>query len=320
MIDREARVPLTHISMPSLDIIIPAYNAEQCLRGTLGAILEQTIPEGLNLGVIVVNNRSSDGTGELIDRWANKGVRRVDYFAAQNRSSTLNAGVAASNADYILLLDADCQLLGTDSLRLIYETMAQNIDAGFGYTTGSSNNFWERYHRSLEAERLSAGWQSFTTACCLIKREMFNTVGGFSAEYQHYGFEDRDFICRLRSHAGVEALKSMPELRANHDDVITLRDVCEKMYVSGRYSGEIFKRNFPEEYLTMGYSRVDVETAPKSIQMLLKLLRPFKSVAIRITDFLTQHENTPLVIGRPFVRLCSALSYFEGTVDRGRNK
>ena len=219
-----------------------------------------------------------------------------------HRSSTRNAGVAASDADYVLLLDADCQLLGTDSLRLVYEIMAQNIDAGFGYTTGSSNNFWERYHRSLEAERLSAGWQSFTTACCLIKREMFNAVGGFSTEYQHYGFEDRDFICRLRSHAGVEALKSMPELRANHDDVITVRDVCEKMYVSGRYSSSIFKRNFPDEYLVMGYSHVDAETASKRMLMLLKLLRPFKPVAIRITDLLSRGMNTPLAIGRPFVK------------------
>jgi hypothetical protein len=141
-------------------------------------------------------------------------------------------------------------------------------------------------------------------------------IGGFSTEYKHYGFEDRDFICRLRSHAGSEALIPLPKLRANHDDEITIRDVCEKMYVSGRYSSEIFKRNFPEEYLSTGYARIDKETAPKSMLMLLKLLRPFKSVAIRIADFLSQRQNTPLVIGRPFVKLCSALNYFEGTQDR----
>ena len=268
MIDREARVPLTHITMPSLDIIIPTYNAEHCLGGTLAAILEQTIPEGLDPGVIVVNNRSTDGTGELIDRWANKGVRRIDYFDEQSRSSARNAGVTASNADYVLLLDADCRLVGSDCLNLLSEMMAQEIEAGFGYTTGASNNFWERYHRSLEAERMSAGWQGFTTACCLIKRDLFNAIGGFSTEYQHYGFEDRDFICRLRSHAGTEALVSMPELRANHDDEITVRNVCEKMYVSGRYSSAIFKRNFPEEYLSTGYARIDAETAPKSMLIL----------------------------------------------------
>ena len=305
--------------MPSLDIIIPAFNAEHCLGQTLDAISQQALPGHLSLGVIVVNNRSTDGTAELIDQWSGKGVRRVDHFEEQSRSSTRNTGVAASNADYILLLDADCQLVGQDSLHLLYDAIAQDIDAGFGYTTGASNKFWERYHRSLEAERMLASWRGFTTACCLIKRELFNAAGGFSTEYQYYGFEDRDFICRLRSHAGVEALKSMPELRANHDNDITVRDVCEKMYISGRYSSSIFKRNFPDEYLTTGYARVDIDTAAKSMLVLLKVLKPFKSVAIRFTAFLSQREDTPLVIGRPFIKLCSALSYFEGTVDRTNN-
>jgi glycosyltransferase involved in cell wall biosynthesis len=306
--------------MASLDIIIPAFNAAHCLEQTLDAIFRQAVPAQLSLGVVVVNNRSTDGTGGLIDRWADKGVRRIDCFDEQSRSSALNAGVAASNADYVLLLDADCRLVGSDCFSLLSEAMAQNVDAGFGYTTGASDNFWERYHRSLEAERISAGWQGFTTACCLIKRETFRAVGGFSAEYQHYGFEDRDFICRLRSNAGTDALKSLPELRAIHDDDTTVQSICKKMYVSGRYSSGIFRRNFPAEYLATGYARVDAATAPKHMLILLKILRPLTPVIARIAGYLSQYGNTPLAIGRPFVRLCSALRYFEGTVDRNSKK
>ena len=92
-------------------------------------------------------------------------MRRIDYLEEQCRSAALNAGVAASKADYVLLLDADCRLADRDCLNVVAEAVAKNIDAGFGYTTGSSVNFWERYHRSLEVERISAGWQGFTTAC-----------------------------------------------------------------------------------------------------------------------------------------------------------
>jgi glycosyltransferase involved in cell wall biosynthesis len=306
--------------MPSLDIIIPAFNAAHCLDGTLRAIADQAIPPGLALGTLVVNNASTDDTAALIDRWAEKGVRRVDFMDIQSRSATRNAGVSASTADYVLLLDADCRLAHRDCLSVASEAISQGVDAGFGYTTGISKGFWQRYHHSLEAERLSAGWRGFTTACCLVKRELFNAVGGFSTKYRHYGFEDRDFICRLQARVGSDALVSLPNLRAVHDDDLTMPIVCEKMYVAGRYSGEVFKQNFPDEYLATGYARVDVDTAPRYMALVLRALQPFKAFFIAATDRMTRWRRLPLAIGRPFVRLSSALSYFAGTRDRRKNQ
>ena len=304
--------------MQFLDVLIPAFNAEHCLERTLEAIFGQSIPAGLDLGVIVVNNRSTDSTGELIERWASKGVRRIDHHDAQGRSSTINAGVAASKADYVLVLDADCRLAGDDCLSLVAGAMAQNIDAGFGYATGASDDFWGRYHRQLEADRVVAGWQGWTTQCCLIKQESFEAVNGFPTEYQHYGFEDRDFICRLRSFNGIRKLVSLPNLRALHDDDTTAQDVFRKTYVSGRYSSGIFKRNFPQEYLATVYAAVDVDTASAGMALMLRLLQPFRSILARTTAGLTKRSSTPIFIGRPAVKLCSALSYFRGTIDRNR--
>jgi len=306
--------------MPSLDIVIPAHNAECCLEPTLEAIFRQTVPRELILGVIVVNNRSTDRTGELIEKWADEGVRRIDHYVTESRSSTLNAGVAASKAEYVLILDSDCRLVGHGSLRVAARAMAEDIDAGFGYATGSSDNFWGRYHRSLEVDRATAGWQGWTTACCLIKRELFESVGGFSIDYRHYGFEDRDLICRLRSTVGDEALKSLPDLQAVHDDDTTIQNVCKKMYKSGRYSSGIFKRNFPDEYLSTMYAYVDTDTAPKQVAFMLRLLQPLQPILVQISAWLTDRRHTPIGIGRPVVRLCSALSYFQGTVDRNRGK
>jgi glycosyltransferase involved in cell wall biosynthesis len=305
--------------MPSLDIIIPALNAAHCLDGTLRAIAEQKIPAGLSLGTVVVNNASTDDTAVLIDRWSERSVRRLDYFAEQSRSATRNAGVSASTADYVLLLDADCRLAHRDCLSVASEAIARNVDAAFGYTTGMSTGFWQRYHRSLEAERLLADWRGFTTACCLVKRELFNAAGGFSTEYRHYGFEDRDFICQLNARVGSDALISLPNLRAVHDDDLTVPIVCEKMYVAGRYSGEIFKRHFADEYLATGYARVDVDTAPRYIALVLRGLQPFKAPIIAATDRMTRWRHLPLAIGRPFLRLASALSYFAGTRDRSKD-
>lgn len=304
--------------MLSLDILIPAFNAEHCLEETLEAVFGQTLPAELALGVVVVNNRSTDNTAELIRQWADKGVRRVDQLDIQGRGATINAGAAASAADYILILDADCRLAGKECLSLLSRTMAEGIDAGFGYATGSSDDFWGRYRRRLETDRLAHDWRGWTTACCLVKREAFAAAGGFSTGYEHYGFEDRDFVCRLRSIEPAAELRSLPDLRAEHDDDTTAQDVFEKMYESGRYSSGIFKNNFPDEYLATVYARVDVDTAPPHMLWTLRLLQPLRPMFIRIASFLTERRDTSLAVGSPAVKLCSALSYFRGTVDRAR--
>jgi len=279
--------------MPSLDILVPAFNAEHCLGRTLEAVFGQTVPAELELGVIVINNGSTDRTPELIDQWTDKGARRVDHDAGKGRAPTINAGAAASTADYLLILDADCRLHATSCFELLATEMAQKIGAGFGYVTGATDNFWGKYQRRLESDRIAAGWQGWTTPCCLIRRELFATVGGFPTDYEHYGFEDDD---------------------------TNAQDVFEKMYESGRYSSGIFKRNHPDAYLATTYAAVDADTASTAMTMALYLLQPLRSILARATTWLTQRSSTPMFIGRPAVKLCSALSYFRGTVDRNRNQ
>lgn len=302
--------------MPSLDIIIPAYNAGHSLDDTLEAVMRQSVPDTLRLGVIVVNNGSTDATADRIDAWSARGVRRVDHTAIRSRAAARNAGVAASRADYLLLLDADCRLVGNQCLGVIAAAIDAHVAAGFGYATGETNSFWGRYHHALEQDRGKADWLGWTTQCCLVKHEVFDTVGGFCENYRHYGFEDRDFFCMLRSSNEIGELRALPDVRVLHDPDTTIATVCEKMYTSGRHSSGIFRKNFPLEYAEMPYAKVDVATAPRHLALILRLLQPFQPVFIRITDSLTRRRRTSLAIGRLLVRMCSALSYFAGTRER----
>ena len=62
------------MDQPLVSICIPAFNAERTLGRTLDSLLRQTYP---NREIIVSDNHSSDGTGALIDSYADRGVRRV---------------------------------------------------------------------------------------------------------------------------------------------------------------------------------------------------------------------------------------------------
>ena len=58
--------------MPSVSVIIPAYNAAKTIEKCLGSVLGQTLDD---LEVIVVDDGSSDDTLEVAGRMADGDVR-----------------------------------------------------------------------------------------------------------------------------------------------------------------------------------------------------------------------------------------------------
>ena len=50
--------------MPIVSVVIPAYNAAKSVEKTVRSVIASTIP----VDVIVVDDGSTDGTGELLDK------------------------------------------------------------------------------------------------------------------------------------------------------------------------------------------------------------------------------------------------------------
>ena len=68
--------PATHPDVPDVSVIIPAHNAGPYFGRCLESVVAQTI--GLDrMEVVVVDDGSSDGTGETADSWA---ARHPDVF------------------------------------------------------------------------------------------------------------------------------------------------------------------------------------------------------------------------------------------------
>ena len=90
-----------------LSVVIPARNEEARLGAQLDALLSQNW-EG-DWDIIVVDNGSTDGTDELVHRYAERSPR-VRYLLADavaDQSFAANAGVAATDADAVAFCDGD---------------------------------------------------------------------------------------------------------------------------------------------------------------------------------------------------------------------
>ena len=90
---------------PLISVIVPAYNVRNYLPECLDSILAQTYR---NLEIIVVDDGSTDGSGEMCDEYAAKDSRiKVIHQPKKNISVARNAGLDAAHGNYISFVDSD---------------------------------------------------------------------------------------------------------------------------------------------------------------------------------------------------------------------
>lgn len=98
------------MTTPELSVVVPTHNRARRLSLLLDSLRAQTLPSE-RFEVIVVNDGSSDATGELLERAALDGgltVRVIRYESARGPAAARNAGWRAARAPLIAFTDDDC--------------------------------------------------------------------------------------------------------------------------------------------------------------------------------------------------------------------
>ena len=95
-----------------VSVIIPVYNVRPYLEEALDSVLSQTYD---NLEILVIDDGSTDGSGEICDAYA-KRDRRIHVIHQQNRglSAARNVGLDRMTGELVAFLDSD------DALRLSF--------------------------------------------------------------------------------------------------------------------------------------------------------------------------------------------------------
>ena len=92
-----------------ISIIIPVYNAEDYIEPCLESIMSQDF---LDYEVIVVDDGSTDRSGEICDRFAERDPRfKVLHKVNGGVSSARNEGIEAAQGEYLMFVDSDDALL-----------------------------------------------------------------------------------------------------------------------------------------------------------------------------------------------------------------
>lgn len=88
-----------------ISVIIPVYNVDRYLGECLDSVLAQTVKE---LEVILVDDGSTDRSGEICDMYAERDARvKVIHQPNSGRSAARNAALAAASGEYVGFVDSD---------------------------------------------------------------------------------------------------------------------------------------------------------------------------------------------------------------------
>ncbi len=109
----------------TLSIIVPAFNEAATIDNLLGLLLAKRV-DGLRIEIIVVESNSTDGTREVVRRYAaDPRVRVVLEDRPRGKGHAVRTGLAHASGDFILIQDADLEYDLED-----YEALLEPLLAG----------------------------------------------------------------------------------------------------------------------------------------------------------------------------------------------
>jgi cellulose synthase/poly-beta-1,6-N-acetylglucosamine synthase-like glycosyltransferase len=181
--------------LPSVSIVIPAFNSSKYIGQTLERLKVLDYPQD-KIELVVVDDASTDNTGEIAKKFGCKVIRRDKKGGC---ASAKNTGIAHAKNEIIAFIDADV-IVTKEWLRMLVAPFKDPRVGGVGGRIKNvfrKNNLLEKfiehdnYYRTRRKEARSAPGSNSA-----YRREVFQVVGFMDP----YLGEDPDFSYRVVAH------------------------------------------------------------------------------------------------------------------------
>lgn len=165
--------------IPSLSIVIPAYNEGERLGPTLDRVLSFIVEHPWESEIVVVNDGSVDDTADIVRNYAGKSggiVRLVENPGNRGKGYSVRNGVLNSNGDLVLFTDADLSAPIEEAAKLITA-----LDHGADVAIGSRWARSELQTRRQSLTRQAMGRIFNGLLRVLLRLDFKDTQCGFKA-------------------------------------------------------------------------------------------------------------------------------------------
>jgi GT2 family glycosyltransferase len=205
--------------LPGVTIVMPTRDLVERLQPCVESILAKTTYPNFELVVIDNDTKDPESLNFLRQLATTSRVRLLSCPGEFNFGRLNNFGVAQVETEFVALLNNDLSVITSDWLE---EMVSQALRPGIGAVgarllypddriqhagvilggggigahahKGLPRSNHGYFSRAILAQELSA----VTAACLLVRRKVYQEVGGFEEEHLRIAFNDVDFCLRLR--------------------------------------------------------------------------------------------------------------------------
>lgn len=190
---------------PLVSILIPNYNHKAILKTCIDSLYNVNTYK--NFEIVIVENNSTEQ--EIFDYYKelqseHDNIQVVTYKGEFNYSRINNFGMKYTNGDYVLLLNNDTEVISPNALsemvgcilrpevgavgaKLLYEddtVQHAGVVIGFsGYAGHVNHGINKDDYGYMVRARINCNYSAVTAACMMVKKSVFNQVGGFDEQF-----------------------------------------------------------------------------------------------------------------------------------------
>jgi glycosyltransferase involved in cell wall biosynthesis len=173
-----------------VSVVICAHDEAENLRKNLHHFLNQNYR---SFEIIVVNDNSSDETGEVLLEFQRKSpklrVINAKHSSLPGKKLALTQGIEASHYDVILLSDADCRPAGPDWIFRMQGALRSEVEIGLGYSPYAWRPGWLNRFIRFETIYTATQYLSFALAGYPYMGVGRNLIYTKSVYRRHDGFQ-----------------------------------------------------------------------------------------------------------------------------------
>ena len=204
---------------PLVSVVVPTYNRASLLPRAISSALGQSFED---LELIVVDDGSTDSTGEVVGAFGDPRIRLIRLPTNAGLSGAQNAGLRAARGEWVAFLDSDDEWLPT---KLEQQLVRLREDAGpaaaVAYCFLQRQD--ERTGRTVPARRggpegdvfqaLLTGWSPLPS-CLVVRRRTLLAIGGWDESLPSFAGHD---LCLRLAEAGSRFVAVRETLVIKHD-------------------------------------------------------------------------------------------------------
>lgn len=252
------RVTRKILNKPLVSIIIPFKDQVDLLKTCVNSVLNKTTYTNYEI-LLVSNNSEEEKTFSYLKTIIKKhrNIRFLEYNHPFNYSEINNWGVKQTKGEFVLLLNNDVEIItkewlsemvqhaqrkevGAVGARLLYDDGSiqhAGVIIGLGGVAGHSHKYFPRESHGYYG-RLSfvSNFTACTAACLLMRRNIFDEVGGLNESDLKVAFNDVDLCLKIRKAGYTIVYTPFAELFHYESKSRGQEDTPEKI---ARFQGEI---------------------------------------------------------------------------------